>query len=201
MQDIPTTFFLEVTDPDIRWLVNGEVEARINNETIMLNFTHGLAEFNRVFKGNEQVSIGVQGFDFHDDFTPIPLWLSILPPLIAIATALVIREVYSALFMGILIGTFIIFFYRGQHFFEALFNGFLAVVDTYILESMQDKSHLSIIIFSMMIGGMVGVITKNGGMKGVVNYLSRFANNARSGQLVTWVLGIMIFLMIMPIRW
>ncbi len=67
------------------------------------------------------------------------------------------------------------------------------MIDTYVLESMQESSHLSIIIFSMMIGGMVGVITKNGGMRGVVNYLSRYAGNARSGQLVTWIMGILIF--------
>jgi Na+/H+ antiporter NhaC len=193
MQDIRTLFTLEVTNPDIKWLVNGELPVFINGENTTLLFTNGKAEFQRVFKGNEQLTVQVQEFHFQDDFTPIPLWLSILPPLIAIIMALVIREVYSALFMGILVGTFIIFYYQGQHFFEAFFNGFFAVIDTYIIDSMQDKSHLSIIIFSMMIGGMVGVITKNGGMKGVVNYLSRYANNARSGQLVTWLLGLLIF--------
>jgi Na+/H+ antiporter NhaC len=107
--------------------------------------------------------------------------------------ALFFKEVYTALFIGILVGTFIIFFYKGQSFFEALFNGFFAVIDTYILESMENKDHLSIIIFSMLIGGMVGVISKNGGMKGIVRILSKHANNARSGQLVTWLMGILIF--------
>jgi Na+/H+ antiporter NhaC len=107
--------------------------------------------------------------------------------------ALIFKEVYTALFIGILVGTFIIFFYRGQSFFEALFNGFFAVIDTYIIRSIENPDHVSIIIFSMMIGGMVGIITKNGGMKGIVNVLSKYANNARSGQLVTWLMGILIF--------
>lgn len=193
MQDIPLTFRFEVTDPEIKSLVNGDIPVTINEELSSLNFVHGEAEFSMVFEGQQQLSIQLEDFRFDDDFSPIPLWLSILPPLIAILMALIIKEVYSALFTGILVGTFIIFFYRGQHFFEALFNGFFAVVDTYVLNAMMDHSHLSIIIFSMMIGGMVGIITKNGGMKGVVNYLSRFANNARSGQLVAWLLGILIF--------
>lgn len=193
MRDIGITFSFEVTDPGIKSLVNGEIQAIVNGEVKSLNFVNGEAEFTVVFEGGQQLSVFVEDFSFKDDFTPIPLWLSILPPLIAILMALIIKEVYSALFTGILIGTFIIFFYQGQHFFEALFNGIFAVVDTYVLNAMMDQSHLSIIIFSMMIGGMVGVITKNGGMKGVVNFLSRFANNARSGQLITWLLGILIF--------
>lgn len=193
MQDIETVFKFVVTDPGLKSLINGKIPATINGSDQFLEFTNGVAEFTVVFEEKQAFSIQVQDFGFEDDFRPIPLWLSILPPLIAIVMALAIREVYSALFTGILVGTCIIFLYRGQHFFEALFNGFFAVIDTYILESMQDSSHLSIIIFSMMIGGMVGVITKNGGMKGVVNKLSKYANNARSGQMVTWLLGILIF--------
>lgn len=47
--------------------------------------------------------------------------------------------------------------------------------------------------FECLIGGMVNIITKNGGMKGVVAILSRYANSPRSGQLVTWILGVAIF--------
>ncbi|MFP4471081.1 MAG: Na+/H+ antiporter NhaC family protein [Bacteroidales bacterium] len=193
MQDLKTPITLEVTDPDLKYLVNGEYQVTINGSGQTILFDNGMAEFNGVFKNRGEVSIRLHDYEFSRFVTPIPMWLSVLPPLIAIAMALIFKEVYSALFIGILVGTFIIFYYQGQGIFEALFNGFFAVIDTYILESMQESSHLSIIIFSMMIGGMVGVITKNGGMRGVVNYLSRFAGNARSGQLVTWVMGIMIF--------
>ena len=58
---------------------------------------------------------------------------------------------------------------------------------------MFDRGHLSIIIFSMLIGGMVNLITRNGGMKGVVNLLSKYANSPRSGQLITWLMGVIIF--------
>jgi Na+/H+ antiporter NhaC len=121
------------------------------------------------------------------------LWFSIIPPLVAILFALIFKEVYSALFIGILIGTTTIFAHQGSDWFTAFFEGIFAIPDTYILHSLGDTEHLSIIVFSMLIGGMVSIITRNGGMKGVVNVLSRFARSPRSGQFVTWLLGVAIF--------
>lgn len=165
--------------------VNGtKTNVEIEDGTLILKYT---------FDKKEELSIRIGSFDYSKEVTPIPIWMSILPPLIAIMMALWVREVYSALFFGILIGTTIIFFYQGSTFFVAIFQGLFAIIDTYILESMSDPGHLSIIIFSMLIGGMVNMITKNGGMKGVVAILSRYANSPRSGQLVTWMLGIAIF--------
>lgn len=123
---------------------------------------------------------------------PIPLWLSILPPLVAILMALVFKEVVSSLFTGILLGTTIIFTFQ-SNLLAGFFKGLLAIPETYILNSLLDSGHLSIIVFSMTIGGMVGVITKNGGMKGVVNKLVKYAKTPRSGQFITWLLGIAIF--------
>jgi Na+/H+ antiporter NhaC len=45
----------------------------------------------------------------------------------------------------------------------------------------------------MMIGAMVNLITRNGGMQGVVNLLSKHASSPRSGQFITWLMGIVIF--------
>ena len=58
---------------------------------------------------------------------------------------------------------------------------------------LTDSDHVAVILFSMLIGGMVAIISKNGGMAGVVNLLSRYAKDAKSSQLVTWFLGIAIF--------
>ncbi len=124
---------------------------------------------------------------------PIPLWLSILPPLVAILMALITKEVFSSLFVGLLVGTTIIFKYKGFSFFTSIFKGLLAVVDTYALASLNNPDHLSIIIFSMLIGGMVALITLNGGMKGIVYHLAKYAKNPKSGQFITWLMGLIIF--------
>jgi Na+/H+ antiporter NhaC len=165
----------------------------INGSVYSVKFDNGKAKVPYTFSKKEPLVIRIDDFFFEKIIFPIPLWMSILPPLIAILFALLFREVYSALFFGLLVGTTVICYYQGSHFIIAVFQGLFAIVDTYILESMSNTSHLSIIVFSLMIGAMVSLITKNGGMKGVVNILSRYAKSARSGQFVTWLLGIMIF--------
>ena len=119
----------------------------------------------------------------------IPFWLSILPPLLAIILALVFREVLVSLFMGIWLGAFIINGYS----LEGLVTSFLNVIDKYVIGALADTSHIAVIVFSLLIGGMVAIVSRNGGMAGVVNSLSGFAKGARSSQFATWLMGIAIF--------
>lgn len=123
----------------------------------------------------------------------MPLWLSILPPLIAIVIALLVKEVISSLFFGILSGTFIMALYSGQGPAKALGGGLLRTVDTYVVGSLSDNSHIQIIVFTLLIGGMVRLITANGGMRGVVNWLSKRAKGPRSGQLMTFIMDLCVF--------
>ena len=124
---------------------------------------------------------------------PMPLWMSILPPLVAIVMALLIKEVISSLFVGILTGTFLMALYGGTSPASALGGGLLRVVDTYVVGSLFDADHVMIIVFTLIIGGMVRIITANGGMQGVVNWLSRRAHGPRSGQLMTFFMDLCIF--------
>ena len=123
----------------------------------------------------------------------MPLWMSILPPLVAILMALLLREVVSSLFFGILTGTFLMAYYGGCGPLEALGSGLLRVVDTYVVGSLYDSDHVRIIVFTLLIGGLVKVITVNGGMQGIVNRLSRRAKGPRSGQLMTFVMDLCVF--------
>ena len=124
---------------------------------------------------------------------PMPLWMSILPPLVAIAMALIIKEVVSSMFIGILTGTFIMTLYAGQSPVSAFGGGLLRVVDTYVSGALFEDEHITIIIFTMLIGGMVRIVTANGGMQGMVNWLSRRAKGPRSGQLMTFIMDLCIF--------
>ncbi len=119
----------------------------------------------------------------------IPAWLSILPPLIAIVMALIFKEVVISIFSGIFIGALILGGFSPDAWLPAL----MRVMDHYILQSMMDVGHLSVILFSVSIGGMVAVISRNGGMAGIVEKLSVYARSPRSSQLITWVLGVSIF--------
>ncbi len=123
--------------------------------------------------------------------TNLPLWGAVLPPLVAIVFALIFKEVLLALFLGILTG---VWFINGMpltpyDLMKTLFN----VLDTYILHALTEPSHLSVIIFSIMIGGVVAIISRNGGMAGIVEKLAPLARGAKSTQFVAWLLGIAIF--------
>ena len=123
----------------------------------------------------------------------MPLWLSILPPLIAIVMALLVKEVISSLFFGVLSGTFIMALYAGNSPVKALGGGLLRTVDTYVVGALFEYEHIQIIVFTLVIGGMVRLLTANGGMRGVVNWLSKRAKGARSGQLMTFIMDLCVF--------
>ena len=124
---------------------------------------------------------------------PMPMWMSVLPPLVAIVLALLLKETISSLFIGILTGTFIMALYGGAKPVEALGGGLLRVADTYVLGSLYDDDHVTIVVFTLLIGGVVRIITVNGGMQGVVNWLSKRARGPRSGQLMTFLMDLCIF--------
>lgn len=107
--------------------------------------------------------------------------------------ALILKEVISSLFLGILTGTVIMAFYGGCGPLEAVGSGLLRVADTYIVGSLYDADHVKIIVFTLLIGGMVKIITVNGGMQGIVRWLSKRARGPRSGQLMTFVMDLCVF--------
>ncbi|TFH01537.1 MAG: Na+/H+ antiporter NhaC family protein [Calditrichales bacterium] len=112
--------------------------------------------------------------------------MSILPPLIAILLALLARQVLVALFVGIWLGATLIFDYNPL-------LGFLYGLTRYIAIAPADPDKMSIIVFSLTLGGMVGVISRMGGTQGIVDKLAKYASDSRRGQIVTWAMGIFIF--------
>ncbi len=123
----------------------------------------------------------------------IPLWLSVLPPLVAILLALLLREVFAALLIGIFSGTLMIAWAKSFDGLNIPLQAFLSIIDELIIPTLSNTNHLSIIIFSMLIGAMVKLISTNGGMQGIVNRISKIAVSSRSGQLATWLMGVSIF--------
>lgn len=119
----------------------------------------------------------------------LPGWTSILPPLLAILIALLFRRVVPALFLGIWLGAWL----AADVSLAGLWRGLLDTFDVYVRNALANPDHAAIVLFSLMIGGMVGIISKNGGMRGVVNRIVRWASDPKRGQLATAVLGLLIF--------
>jgi Na+/H+ antiporter NhaC len=136
--------------------------------------------------GNVEVKIIKDNKTYTHSIYSINGILTLLPPLVAIILALIFKDVLIALFVGIFTGAL---FINRFDFITAFFN----VVDKYVLEALTDSDRASIIIFTLLLGGMVGVITKSGGVKGIVDSLSRKVQSTKGVQFYTWLMGILIF--------
>ena len=119
----------------------------------------------------------------------IPAWISILPPLVAIGVALLIRSVLPALMLGLWLGAWALEGLTAKGVFTGLFASF----EVYVANAVADYDHATIMLFTFMIAGMVGVISRNGGMRGIVEWIITGANSAKRGQLAVWSLGLLIF--------
>ena len=131
----------------------------------------------------------------YEDFTAsaslriLPGWVSLMPALLAIAVALLLRNVLPALIIGLWLGATAL-----QSFTLAgTATGLLDVFSVYIINALANPDHAAIIGFSMMIGGMVGIISRNGGMASVVRLIVSRAKTAVGGQVSVWFMGLMIF--------
>ncbi len=116
-------------------------------------------------------------------------WLAIVPPMLAIALALVFRSVIPSLVAGIWFGATLLVGPGGSGVLIGLLNGF----QIFVLNSLADTDHASIILFTLMIGGMVGIMTRVGGMSAVVSLIVKRAKTAVSGQVSIWMMGLIIF--------
>ena len=116
----------------------------------------------------------------------LPGWITILPPLVAIGMALIFREVVTSLFVGVWLGGL---FLVGYNPFAAI----LLTVGKYARQELAEPDHAAIIIFSLLLGGMVGILTRMGATKAIVDAVRPYATTARRGQLATWLAGLAIF--------
>jgi len=123
------------------------------------------------------------------DLRVLPGWVSILPPLVAIFVALTLRNVIPALLIGVWLGATSLRSFSLDGIFRGLLDGF----EIYVVRALADEDHAAIILFSLMIGGMVGIITRNGGMASIVRMIVSRARTAIGGQVAVWGMGMMIF--------
>ena len=116
----------------------------------------------------------------------MPGWVSILPPLLAIGLALLFRHVLVALFLGVWLGALLLADLSP-------IASFARLLDTHLVGAMADRGHASIVLFSLLLGGMLGLMTQSGGAKGLAAWVSTDTRSRRRGQLTTWFLGLLVF--------
>lgn len=111
----------------------------------------------------------------------IGTWWALLPPVLAIVLALVTKEVYSSLFIGVAVGALM---YAGFHPWNAL----NALVDI-----MKDSMNINILIFDVLLGMIIVLMTKSGGSAAYGEWAGKHIHSKRTASLATTGLGVLIF--------
>ncbi len=136
--------------------------------------------------GFVKIEVVRDGKTYRGKALSLPGFSTLLPPLIAIILALITRDVFSSLFLGIFTASLLL------NLLNPL-TAFLRSVDTYIVNALTSSDKVSIVIFTLMLGAMVGVMSKSGGIEGIVKSLSKKVKSSKTTQFYTWLLGIFIF--------
>ena len=113
--------------------------------------------------------------------------LSLLPPVIAIVLALITKEVYSSLIIGIVVGGVI---YAGGNF-EGVINH---VISDGFVSSLADSYNMGILIFLVLLGALVSMMNKAGGSAAFGRWASKHIKSRIGAQLATMALGVLIFI-------
>ncbi len=122
------------------------------------------------------------------EFTMIETGIfSVIPPFIAIVLALVTKEVYSSLFIGLLSGTLIYAFAGGG----SIFSAFSATFDM-MFTKIADNAYM--IIFLALLWAVVVLVSKSGGSEAYGRWAEKRLKNKRSAAFATSFLGILIFI-------
>ena len=112
---------------------------------------------------------------------------SLIPPIIAIALALITKEVYSSLFLGILVGGLL----YSSFAFEATI---LHVFNDGIVASVTDSYNMGILIFLIILGSMVCLMNKAGGSAAFGRWAKDHIKSRVGAQLASVLLGVLIFI-------
>ncbi|MEE9385450.1 MAG: Na+/H+ antiporter NhaC family protein [Nannocystaceae bacterium] len=114
-------------------------------------------------------------------------WLSLAPPLLAIVLAIATRQVYLSLFAGIWLGCTLL---AGGNPIVGLADGLDACVAVF-----EDAGNTKVVLFSALVGALIALGQASGGVEGFVVWVTRggLVNSARRARLLSWTLGVLIF--------
>lgn len=139
---------------------------------------HGL--FFDCFRGKEILKM---------DYVPVmyaTFW-ALVPPVVAIVLALITKEVYSSLFLGILVGGL---FYSGFSFEGTV----LHIFEDGIVGVLSDSYNVGILVFLVILGAIVSLMNRAGGSAAFGRWAGEHIKTRTGAQLVTVALGVLIFI-------
>ena len=131
------------------------------------------------------LAAGEEAEEFVSPFYATP-W-ALLPPVVAIGLALITKEVYSSLFIGILVGGLL---YSGFNFEGTV----LHVFEDGIVSVLSDSYNVGILVFLVILGAMVCLMNKAGGSAAFGRWAAKNIKSRVGAQMAAIVLGVLIFI-------
>lgn len=116
---------------------------------------------------------------------------SLVPPIVAIALALITKEVYSSLFIGIVIGG--ILYAIGSPDYNLFEGTFSHVLYDGIIGNLSDSYNVGILVFLVILGAIVCLMNKSGGSAAFGRWAQEHIHSRVGAQLATVALGVLIF--------
>lgn len=142
-----------------------------------------------VFMGALASPLTVLAADAEETYQPAlyaTIW-ALLPPLVAIVLALITKEVYSSLFVGIVVGALIYSGFKFEGTVTQIFEGG-------IIKVLSDSYNVGILIFLVIMGSVVCMMNKAGGSAAFGRWASKKIHTRVGAELAAIILGILIFI-------
>lgn len=142
-----------------------------------------------VFMGALASPLTVLAADAEETYQPAlyaTIW-ALLPPLVAIVLALITKEVYSSLFVGIVVGALIYSGFKFEGTVTQIFEGG-------IIKVLSDSYNVGILIFLVILGSVVCMMNKAGGSAAFGRWASKKIHTRMGAELAAIILGILIFI-------
>ena len=119
-------------------------------------------------------------------------WWAIFPPLLAIVLALVTKEVYSSLFLGIVSGG-VLYAFKADGFVGMFETAITHVVQAGFIAKVADAYNVGILIFLVLLGALVAMMNKTGASAAFGRWAQTHIRSRVGAQIATIVLGMLIF--------
>ncbi len=118
------------------------------------------------------------------------IW-TLIPPILALLLAFLTRNVILSLFLGVLSGAWMLALLGGD-ILGAIGGAFFGSTE-YFISTLADRWNAGIIMQVLVIGALIALITRMGGMRAVAEAVAKRAKGPRTAQLATWIMGFVIF--------
>ena len=140
------------------------------------------------FQGKPNPVLTIDGETVETNTPFAATFWSLLPPIVAIALALISKEVYSSLFFGCLVGALL---YTQFHPWQTIVE--LVGSNYGIISVLADSYDMGIIVFLVVLGIMVDLMNKGGGSEAFGRWAKHSVKTRCGAQLITMLLGVLIF--------